>query len=170
VSFIKKIIETKTNTALLRRSHTPSQQVLLETTMSEKKDDDNNDNPNAPNSSTTLNLQSPYFISLAGQLGLGGVMGYSTGYAAKEIGKKVLFWGGTVVIGLQMLAYNGMVTLHWGTIFHSIQSRLKLDKDGDGELTGEDARLWFNKFTTVVSSGVPGNASFLGGLYLGLRS
>ena len=144
--------------------------VLLETTMSEKKDDDNNDNPNAPNSSTTLNLQSPYFISLAGQLGLGGVMGYSTGYAAKEIGKKVLFWGGTVVIGLQMLAYNGMVTLHWGTIFHSIQSRLKLDKDGDGELTGEDARLWFNKFTTVVSSGVPGNASFLGGLYLGLRS
>ena len=137
----------------------------------EKKDDgNNNDNPNEPPPLSTLDPQSPYFLSLAGQLGLGGVLGYSTGYAAKEIGKRVMFWGGTMIIGLQILAYKGMITMHWGTVFHNIQKSLKLDDTDDSEeLTGEDAKLWFNKFTSIVSHGVPGNASFLCGLYLGLR-
>jgi uncharacterized membrane protein (Fun14 family) len=138
----------------------------------EKKDDgNNNDNPNEPPPPlSTLDPQSPYFLSLAGQLGLGGVLGYSTGYAAKEIGKRVMFWGGTMIIGLQILAYKGMITMHWGTVFHNIQKSLKLDDTDDSEeLTGEDAKLWFNKFTSIVSHGVPGNASFLCGLYLGLR-
>ena len=107
-------------------------------------------------------------MSLAGQLGVGGIIGYSTGYAAKEIGKKVLFWGGTVVIGLQLLAYKKLIVVHWGTIFSSLKA--SLDQTGDGEVNGEDAQIWLKKFTSIVSSGVPGSASFMGGLFLGLRS
>ena len=111
----------------------------------------------------------PSFISLAGQLGVGGLCGYSVGYATKEIGKIVLFWGGTAVIGLQILAYKGILTMHWGTLFKSLKGSLKLT-EGEEDPNGKDAQLWFQKFVTLVSHGIPGSTSFLGGMYLGLRS
>ena len=45
----------------------------------------------------------PYFMSLAGQLGVGGMLGYSAGYAAKEIGRRVLYYAGVGVLALQVL-------------------------------------------------------------------
>ena len=110
----------------------------------------------------------PYFLSLAGQLGLGGVMGYSTGYAAKEIGKRVLYYTGVGVLALQVLAYNGIVKVHWGTLFEVIENGL--DTDGDGKFTGADINAWFNRFMRLVSAGIPGSASFCAGVYLGLRA
>ena len=131
---------------------------------SKRNDSDDSD---STDSSTSIST-SPYYVSLAGQLGLGGITGYSVGYATKEIGKKVLFWGGTIVIGLQLLAYKGIVTMHWGNLFSTLTE--SLDQDGDGKFTGQDAQLWFQKFTKIVSHGVPGSASFMTGMYLALRS
>ena len=140
---------------------------------SKRADSDNSDNSDNSDSNTGIEsltslTSSPYFVSLAGQLGLGGITGYSVGYATKEIGKKVLFWGGTIVIGLQFLAYKKIITMHWGNLFSTLTE--SLDQDGDGKFTGQDAQLWFQKFTKIVSNGVPGSASFLTGMYLALRS
>ena len=110
----------------------------------------------------------PYFLSLVGQLGVGGLIGYSTGYAAKEIGKRVLYYTGVGVLAVQVLAYHGIVKVHWGTLFDVIESRL--DTDGDGKFTGADVNVWFNRFMRLVSAGVPGSASFCAGVYLGLRA
>ena len=134
-----------------------------------KNDNSSNSNSNGDDDDEpdTMSISSPYFVSLAGQLGIGGMCGYSVGYATKEIGKRVLFYGGTIIIGLQVLAYKGIVTMHWGTLFDSVKGGL--DQDSDGKFTGANAQLWFQKFVKIVSHGVPGSASFIGGMYLGLR-
>ena len=110
----------------------------------------------------------PYFMSLAGQLGVGGMLGYAAGHAAKEIGRRVMYYVGVGVLSLQVLAYNGIVKVHWGTLFDVIEGRL--DTDGDGKVTGADVNAWFQRFMRLVSAGVPGSASFCAGVYLGLRS
>ena len=114
------------------------------------------------------NMRMPLFMDLAGQLGTGGILGYSVGYAAKEIGRKALYYAGAGIITLQLLAYNKMISVHWGTVFNAIES--SLDVDGDGKLTGEDVKVWFTRFLRLVSSGIPGSAGFLAGVYLGLKN
>ena len=113
-------------------------------------------------------MPASYFISLAGQLGVGGMLGYSAGHAAKEIGKRVIYYVGVGVLSLQTLSYYGIVKVHWGTLFHKIEGGL--DTDGDGKFTGTDANAWFQRFMRLVSAGIPGSASFCAGVYLGLRS
>ena len=99
---------------------------------------------------------------------MGGMLGYSAGYAAKEIGRRVMYYAGVGVLALQVLQYNGIVKVHWGTLFNVIEGGL--DTDGDGKFTGADVNAWFQRFMRIVSAGVPGSASFCAGVYLGLRA
>ena len=124
--------------------------------------DDDGDDGTVPSPNT------PYFIGLAGQLGVGGILGYSTGYAAKEIGKRVMYYAGAGVITLQLLVYKGIVEVHWDKVFSLANA--SVDTDGDGKFTAADASVWFHRFTRMISAGVPGSATFLAGVYMGLRA
>jgi uncharacterized membrane protein (Fun14 family) len=121
-----------------------------------------------PVATPSASSSAPYFMSLAGQLGVGGMLGYSAGHAAKEIGRRVMYYAGLGVLALQVLQYNRVVKVHWGTLFSFIEGGL--DTDGDGKFTGVDVNAWFQRFMRIVSAGVPGSASFCAGVYLGLRS
>ena len=110
----------------------------------------------------------PVFAGLAGQISVGGVLGYSVGYATREIGKKIMYYAGASVVALQGLSYAGYITIDWTRIFQTINKTV--DANGDGKFDAEDVRVWWQRFRAMISNGIPGSAAFLGGVYMGLRS
>ena len=105
--------------------------------------------PASPLSPASPASPAPYFMSLAGQLGVGGMLGYSAGYAAKEIGRRVMYYAGVGVLALQVLQYNGIVKVHWGTLFNVIEGGL--DTDGDGKISRQEY-IDFNKNNSMSMS------------------
>lgn len=69
-------------------------------------------------------------------LGAGGVLGVSSGYAAKKIGKAALFATGVAVLFLQFLASRGVISVDWTRVGDKVTEQL--DADGDGKLTHRD--------------------------------
>lgn len=56
------------------------------------------------------------FQDRLGRLSLGFVLGFTGGYAAKQIGKVVLMAVGTFFMIVQYLAYRGYVTVNWTNV------------------------------------------------------
>jgi uncharacterized membrane protein (Fun14 family) len=53
---------------------------------------------------------------IIGKLTFSGIMGYTTGYAAKTISKAAAFMVGIGFIGLQGLNYYGYINIDWGKV------------------------------------------------------
>jgi len=100
----------------------------------------------------TLELITP----LATQLGIGGVAGFCVGYAMKKIAKLAAIILGVVFIGLQYLAYNGIIDIDY-TALKSWASSLI------GE-AGEAQGLIIDIFANV-----PFGTGLAGGILLGLK-
>jgi len=100
----------------------------------------------------TLELITP----LATQLGIGGISGFCVGYAMKKVAKLTAIILGLGFIGLQYLAYNGIIAIDY-TALKSWASSLI------GE-AGEAQGLIIDIFANV-----PFGTGFAGGILLGLK-
>ena len=90
------------------------------------------------------------------QLGVGGVAGLCSGYALKKMGKVVAFIIGLAFIGLQLLAYKGIININYDAL-----------QQWGSELIGQVGAL--EGVMTLIIANLPFAASFLVGLAIGLK-
>ncbi|MCX6647851.1 MAG: hypothetical protein NTV61_00450 [Candidatus Bathyarchaeota archaeon] len=90
------------------------------------------------------------------QLGVGGVAGLCVGYALKKMGKIVAFIIGLAFIGLELLAYKGIIDIHYDAL-----------QAWGSELIGQVGAL--EGVMTLIIANLPFAASFLVGFAIGLK-
>jgi len=93
---------------------------------------------------------------LAGEIGLGGIGGFLTGWAFKKIAKIVAVLIGVAFLGLQYLAYENIIQIDYVAL-----------QDWANNLAGQAAGT-----QTIVTDFIvhaPFGAAFIGGFYLGLQ-
>jgi len=90
------------------------------------------------------------------QLGVGGVAGLCVGYALKKVGKIAAFILGIAFIGLELLAYKGIIDIHYDALITWGQEMIRQV----GVLEG---------LMTLIIANMPFAASFLVGLAIGLK-
>ena len=90
------------------------------------------------------------------QLGVGGIAGLCVGYALKKIGKLVAIILGIAFIGLELLAYYGIININYTALSDWANGVIGQVGIAEGVLT------------TIIGN-LPFAASFLGGFALGLK-
>ena len=100
--------------------------------------------------------------------GVSGITGYTAGFALKRTFKVFVFTTGCIFMGLQTLAQNDLITVHWD----QMEKKLLLmgDLNGDGVTDSKDLQVGSDQLQAYLSAGLPSAGSFSAGLLLGLRS
>lgn len=98
------------------------------------------------------NLLSP----LAGELGIGGIGGFCVGYAMKKVAKIVAAVCAVGFLGLQYLAYRGIIAINYSALNSWVMNML-----------GEAGAL--QVILTTLLAQMPFGVGFVGGLALGLK-
>lgn len=98
------------------------------------------------------NLLSP----LVGELGIGGIGGFCVGYALKKVAKIVAAICAMGFLGLQYLAYRGIVEINYSALNSWVMNML-----------GEAGTL--QVVITTILAQMPFGVGFVGGLALGLK-
>ena len=101
-------------------------------------------------------------------LTVSGLSGYTAGYACKRAFKVLVFTSGCIFIGLQTLASNGLITVH----FDEMEKRLRTlaDLNKDGVVDGQDLQSTNDKLQAYLSAGLPSAGTFSAGFLFGMRS
>lgn len=97
-----------------------------------------------------------FITPLAKQLGVGGIIGLSVGYALKKIAKIVAFIIGLFTLGLLYLEYQGLISVDWLGV----------------EVWGNTALSALNQVEGVLGvliSNLPFAGGFIIGMGLGLK-
>lgn len=113
-------------------------------------------------------LQGAIDSGIPTQLSYGFISGYCSGLALKKVGKAVATVFGLGFVCLQTLSYYGYVTVDHKRIEQQVESALDLNQDG--VVDQEDAKLAFQKVTSVLEFGMPSGGGFVAGFVGGLRS
>ena len=90
------------------------------------------------------------------QLGVGGVAGLCVGYALKKIGKLFAILLGLAFLGLELLAYKGIININYTAL-----------EEWATELIGQVGVA--EGILTVIIGNLPFAASFLVGFAIGLK-
>jgi uncharacterized membrane protein (Fun14 family) len=93
------------------------------------------------------------------QLGFGGMAGLVVGYTAKKIAKLAAILLGVLFLLIQVLAYNGLITVNWGAVEHTATG---VWADPSGVTLAE--RAW-----AVISANLPFGGAFVTGFLLGFK-
>lgn len=93
---------------------------------------------------------------LVGEIGIGGVGGFLSGYALKKAAKIVALIIGLAFLGLQYLAYENIIKIDYGALREWANSLV-------GQASGAQ-----NILTDFIVH-APFGAAFIGGFYLGLQ-
>ena len=93
------------------------------------------------------------------QLGFGGMAGLVVGYTAKKIAKLAAILLGVLFLLIQILAYNGLITVNWGAVEHSASG---VWTDASGMTLAQ--RAW-----AVISANLPFGGAFVTGFLLGFK-
>ncbi len=93
---------------------------------------------------------------LAGEIGLGGVGGFLSGWALKKAAKMMAIVLGVAFLGLQYLAYKGVIAIDYSAL-----------TTWANELLGQASGVQ-NLLTDFIVH-APFGAAFIGGFYLGLQ-
>lgn len=93
---------------------------------------------------------------LAGEMGIGGIGGFFAGWAMKKAAKVVAALIGISFLGLQYLAYRGIININYSAL-----------QNWANELAGQAAGT--QSLLTDFIAHAPFSASFIGGFYLGLQ-
>jgi len=101
------------------------------------------------------------------KLTFGSIVGYCSGAAAKKVGKAVAVLGGLIFISIQSAVYSGYVDVDWKQIQNDAIE--KVDTDGDGKITVEDAKTYWLKVKKILTNKVPSGGGFSLGFLYGLR-
>jgi uncharacterized membrane protein (Fun14 family) len=95
----------------------------------------------------------------AGQLGFGGMAGLVAGYAAKKIARLLALLLGLLFFTLQILAYQGWITIHWQEV----------QQTADGLWREAQQQGWLEWAWSIVTGNLPFGGAFALGFALGLR-
>ncbi|MDP2900897.1 MAG: FUN14 domain-containing protein [Candidatus Bathyarchaeota archaeon] len=90
------------------------------------------------------------------QLGVGGVAGLCTGYALKKIGKLVAVLVGIAFLGLELLAYKGIISINYSALQEWASGLIGQVGEAEGILT-------------LIIGNLPFASSFLVGFALGIK-
>ena len=99
------------------------------------------------------------WLPVASQLGVGLVAGFAVGYALKKVGKLLAVAVGLVFVVVQVLAYQGLLTVHWGEVEARVDPLLRIDS-----LEG----TW-RSLVELLTYNLAFAGAFVPGLVLGLR-
>ena len=102
---------------------------------------------------------SPYLGGTAAALGFGGAAGLAVGYTAKKVTKLAAIALGLAFILVQVLAYNGLITINWGAV-ETTAAGVWSDPHG---VTLAD-RAW-----SILSANLPFGGGFAAGFALGFK-
>jgi len=93
---------------------------------------------------------------LAGEIGIGGIGGFLSGWALKKAAKLLAIILGVAFLGLQYLAYKGVIAIDYSALTTWANELL-------GQASGVQSLL------TDFIVHAPFGAAFIGGFYLGLQ-
>jgi len=93
---------------------------------------------------------------LAGEIGVGGIGGFLTGWAMKKAAKMVAVIIGMAFLGLQYLAYKNIIAIDYGAL-----------QTWASELVGQAGSAQ-NRLVDFIAH-APFGAAAIGGFYLGLQ-
>lgn len=93
---------------------------------------------------------------LAGEIGIGGIGGFLSGWALKKAAKMLAIILGVAFLGLQYLAYRGVIAIDYSALTTWANELL-------GQASGVQSLL------TDFIVHAPFGAAFIGGFYLGLQ-
>jgi uncharacterized membrane protein (Fun14 family) len=74
---------------------------------------------------------------------IGGATGLCAGYTAKKVGQLAALTLGVGFVALQVLAYNGYITVNWSGIQKKVVE--KLDSNNDGKIDHHEAQALLQK-------------------------
>lgn len=100
--------------------------------------------------------------------GVSGLTGYTAGFAVKRTFKVFVFTSGCIFLGLQCLANNGLIDVHWDRIQQRINGLADLNHDG--LVDGRDLQSAQDDLQAYLSAGLPSAGAFSAAFLLGLRS
>ena len=107
-------------------------------------------------------LELPNVETLApilGQLTFGALAGFAAGYALKKIGKFAAITLGLFFLGVQLLAYYGLVEINW----------LQIQEGVDPLLRPESLQALWRSLVDLLTLNLPFAGAFVPGLLLGLQ-
>ena len=113
-------------------------------------------------SGTQPQLELPNVETLApilGQLTFGALAGFAAGYALKKIGKFAAITLGLFFLGVQLLAYYGLVEINW----------LQIQEGVDPLLRPESLQALWRSLVDLLTLNLPFAGAFVPGLLLGLQ-
>jgi uncharacterized membrane protein (Fun14 family) len=99
------------------------------------------------------------WMPLVNQVGLGGLAGFSVGYALKKVGKAFALLLGVLFMAMQWLASQGFLTVHWAEVEARVNPLLESESI---------AEAW-RGLMVVFTHNLPFGGAFLSGLLLGVR-
>ena len=92
-------------------------------------------------------------------LSLGAILGFCAGYAIKKIGRMTALLVGLLFLALQIMAWQGLLTVHWPRIQALAEPWLHQG--------GEQLSQWGLR---IVQTNLPFGGAFVAALLLGLRA
>lgn len=104
-------------------------------------------------------ISSEMLFSLLGQVGLGGILGFATGYALKKALKVVLIIIGVLFIIIQAGVFFDIITVNWMRVQEMVNPFLEADSL---------ERSW-RGFLTMLTANIPFAGGFVPMLIWGLR-
>ena len=96
---------------------------------------------------------------ILGQLTFGALAGFAAGYALKKIGKIAALVLGLFFIGVQLLAYYGLVEINW----------LQIQEGVDPLLRPESLQALWRSLAELLTLNLPFAGAFIPGLLFGLQ-
>ncbi|KAL1919877.1 uncharacterized protein VTP21DRAFT_1809 [Calcarisporiella thermophila] len=94
----------------------------------------------------------------------GALLGFSTGYLVKKLGKLFALFVGASFVVLQILAYHGVVNVQWGKLESLFRKRLAANEEGEVEV-----RSLLRRLIDLLTVNFQFKGSFVAGFYVGLR-
>ena len=79
-----------------------------------------------------------------------------------------VFTAGCIFVGLQSLASNGLITVHWDRMEKRLHSLG--DFNQDGTVDEKDLKTGYDQLQAYLSAGLPSAGSFSAGFLWGMRS
>ncbi|MEZ4629354.1 MAG: FUN14 domain-containing protein [Deinococcales bacterium] len=109
-----------------------------------------------------INLSPLSFENLSpilAQLGVGGALGFATGYALKKVGKLALVAVGLLFLILQLAAFYGYVNIDW----------LKIQENLNPFFETESLNRQWQQFLFMITANLPFAGGFVPMFLVGLK-
>jgi len=96
---------------------------------------------------------------VAGSTSLGGLLGFSAGFAMKKVGKVFVFGIGALFVIIQLLASSGYLNVNW----------TKISQKSEPHLTKEGQKKMVKSFFSLLTHDFPLKAGLVSGFILGWK-